>query len=473
MGAAWFDANNDGLLDLFVTVDGGNNFLYRNNGNGTFFKITNASPVATIAHCHAPNWGDYDNDGFLDLFVAHHDNEGNALYQNNGDGTFRAITNGPVFTDRPASWGCASADYDNDGRLDLFVAADGGNELYRNSGSGNFVKITNSPIVTAVFDDNWWARGGAWGDYDNDGNLDLFVTNSRRSGTADPGQNNSLFHNNGDGSFTRITEGSIVNDGGVSICAAWGDYDNDGFLDLFVSNFVIDPNNPSRGGQNNFLYRNNGNGTFSKITTGSLVNDGGSSAGCAWGDYDNDGFLDLFVGNGGFVQNENNFLYHNNGNSNSWITFKLIGTASNRSAIGAKVRINATIGGRVLRQLREISGGSGFGSQNDLRPHFGLGDATNIDLVRIEWSSGTVQELRNVAVKQFLTVTEPPRLQGRMSDGQFQTTLTAWNGQRFAVERSSNLMDWSPFAAVTHTNRTMVVIDLPDAPQRFYRVRPE
>ena len=136
------------------------------------------------------------------------------------------------------------------------------------------------------------SRGCAWGDYDNDGYIDLFVSNER-------GQNNFLFHNNGDGTLTKITSGKIVTDGGFSTGCAWGDYDNDGYLDLFV------PNN----NENNFLYHNNRDGTFTKITSGRIVTDGGSSFGAAWGDYDNDGFLDLFVAN----VNQKNFLYRNNG----------------------------------------------------------------------------------------------------------------------------------------------------------------
>src|SRR5262249_14035468 len=140
------------------------------------------------------------------------------------------------------------------------------------------------------------------------------------------------------------------------------------------------------------------------------------SVGCAWGDYDNDGFLDLFVANGGVVRSENNFLYHNNGNSNSWLKVKCIGTVSNRSAIGAKLHATATINGKTVRQLREISAGNGS-CQNALEVHFGLGNATNVDTLRIEWPSGTVQELRNVPTKRFLTVTESPRLLAQTTGG--------------------------------------------------------
>ena len=161
-------------------------------------------------------------------------------------------------------------------------------------------------------------------------------------------------------------------------------------------------------GQNDFLYHNNGDGTFTKVG-GMAVNDGGNSYAAAWGDYNNDGFLDLFVGNDG----GSNFLYHNNTNDNHWLEFRLIGTRSNRTAIGAKVRVHATINGQSFWQMREVSGGDGEMGQNSLHVHVGLGNATNADLVRIEWPSGTTQELSNVAANQFLTVTEPggePRL---------------------------------------------------------------
>ena len=229
---------------------------------------------------------------------------------------------------------------------------------------------------------------------------------------------------------------------------------------------------PSIAPENNFLYRNNGDGTYTKITAGSLVNDLGYSTGCAWADYDNDGFLDLFVSNGWVTKSENNFLYRNSGNANNWINFRLIGTASNRSAIGAKVRVKATIGGNAIWQLRELSGGGNYGSQNDLRANFGLGGATNVDTVRIEWPSGTVQELHNIAAKQFLTITEPPRLLAGQTNGTPQFTLKGGRGFNYQIETSTNLPDWSPLGTVTITNLsgTTPIIDtnVPSV-RRFYR----
>jgi hypothetical protein len=461
----WGDYDNDGYLDLFVT-HGQNvqsSFLFRNNGDGTFTRVTNGSPANTPGEYDGACWGDFDNDGFVDLFVtnaagAQGPRLANFLYRNNGNGGFIRVTNGSVVTDLGTARGCAWGDYDNDGQMDLFVpnAYLTTNALYRNRGHGTFDRVTTGNVATDPAD----SRGCAWGDYDNDGHLDLFVANGGLTST----QSDYLHHNNGDGTFAKVTSGSVVTDSGHGFGCEWGDYDNDGFLDLFVANV----------GGNNFLYHNNGDSSFTRITSGSLANDGGESWGCAWGDYDNDGFLDLVVANGGNPLNANppdsrNFLYRNNGNSNSWLTVKLAGTVSNRSAIGAKVRVKAFFAGAVRWQLRQISGGDGYGGQNGLRANFGLGDATNIDLVRIEWPSGTVQEFTNVAVKQFLTVTEPPRLQAAVTGGLWQLTLTAWPGQRFVIDTSTNLADWTPFATVTNDSRTAVLTDVLDSPQRFYR----
>jgi hypothetical protein len=196
------------------------------------------------------------------------------------------------------------------------------------------------------------------------------------------------------------------------------------------------------------------------------------AVGCTWGDYDNDGFLDLFVANGGIVGSENNALYHNNGNSNNWLKVKCVGTVSNRSAIGAKVRAKATIGGKSLWQLREISGGVGI-CQNPLEVHFGLGNATNVDTLRIEWPSGSVQEFHGLAAKQFLTINEPPRLQalGRLADGSFQLALTGGLGFVYDLQRSTDLAQWTSWTTVTNTNRTMTITatDEIGLSKRFYR----
>ena len=200
------------------------------------------------------------------------------LYQNNGDGTFIKTIAGAVVTSGGSSRGCAWGDYDNDGYIDLFVSNERGqnNFLFHNNGDGTFAKVASGKIVS----DGGYSTACAWGDYDNDGYLDLFVPNNNET--------NFLYHNNRDGTFTKIATGRVVTDGGSSFGSAWGDYDNDGYLDLFVANQ----------NQKNFLYHNNGDGTFTRVTSGQITTDVGYSWGAAWADYDNDGFLDLFVANG-------------------------------------------------------------------------------------------------------------------------------------------------------------------------------
>ncbi|MFC2167326.1 FG-GAP-like repeat-containing protein, partial [Acidobacteriota bacterium] len=189
---------------------------------------------------------------------------------------FTKVSTGDIVTDGGVSTGCAWEDYNNDGYLDLFVSNyDENNFLYTNNQDGTFTKVISGDIVT----DGGLSQGCAWGDYDNDGYPDLFVANQ-------DGQNNFLYTNNGDGSFTKVTNEIVVTDGGHSASGAWGDYDNDGDLDLFVANSDY---------LNNFLYTNNGNGSFTKVTSGVVVMDGENSTSGAWGDYDNDGDLDLFV----------------------------------------------------------------------------------------------------------------------------------------------------------------------------------
>jgi hypothetical protein len=388
-GCCWGDYNNDGYLDLFVAngwPGDANNFLYSNNGDGTFTKITDGPVVTDMTNSIAGTWGDYNNDGFLDLFVANY-KQNNMLYTNNGNGSFTKITTGSIVVDGGASFCCSWGDYDNDGNLDLIVGnrKAENNFLYRNNGDGTFTRITTGAIVN----DAGETFGVVWGDYNYDGDLDLFVANAF-------GGNNLLYTNNGDGTFTKVMSGSVVSDGGNSYGGSWGDYDNDGDLDLFVAN---------AGGEDNFLYANNGEGTFTKITAGVIVGDGGYSFGSNWGDYDNDGDLDLFIVN---WADENNFLYSNDGNSNHWINIECLGTVSNTSAIGAKIRLKAVIDGDIVWQLREISGqtGGANGGQNSLNAEFGLGDAVVIDEIRVEWPSGINQTLYDKDVDQFLTIVE-------------------------------------------------------------------
>jgi hypothetical protein len=462
----WIDYDNDGYLDLFISngLEGGqNNFLYHNDHDGTFTKITTGPIVTGHSPSDGASWGDYDNDGDLDAFVVAWYDTNNALYLNNGSGNFSQVTTGQLVNDRGYSENASWGDFDNDGYLDLYVANSGTpsigakvNFLYRNNHDGTFTKVTSGEIVT----DAMFSRGVSWVDYDNDGDLDMFVTNER-------GQSNVLYKNmlreTGLPTFTRVTTGSIVSDGGNSFSESWGDADNDGDLDVFIANGW-----PT--GQVNFFYLNNGDGTFARVlndtlvksvgfhigsmwgdydndgdldlyvTTaygptasknilyknmvmetgtlsfqrvaeGDVVNDLGSSYACAWGDYDRDGDLDLVVAKT-LNENENNALYRNdNNNGNHRLDVRCVGTASNRNGLGTKVRIKATINGRPVWQLRVVEGQSGNCAQN-LELHFGLGNATAIDSMKIEWPSGRVDWHFNVAADRIVTAQEGAGLTG-------------------------------------------------------------
>jgi len=277
---------------------------------------------------------------------------------------------------------------------------------------------------------------------------------------------NRLYHNEGNGGFTRVSTGPMLAApvGGGSRACGWGDYDNDGYLDLFEVNY----NAPNR------LFHNNGDGTFTQITNAVFNNDANANIygqTCSWVDYDNDGFLDLFVTRYPDSGLTSNLLYHNNGNSNNWLEVKLVGTVANRSAIGAKVRVHATIAGKPFWQVREMTTGGGRWVQ-PLVTHFGLGDATNVDTLRIEWPSGTVQEMPNVAAKQFLTITEPARLKANMTNGIPEFSLNGGRNLSYEIDSSPDLQTWTPLAHTTITNQSGItnILDTNSgAGQRFYR----
>ena len=388
-GMAWADFDNDGNLDLAIggnyTVANTTVYVYRNRGDGQFDRLTTNLFLTSGLIQYSASWADYDNDGMVDLFIPAASNGGGAgandlLFRNLGGGSFTRVTDSLVAQDNDRNQGVAWGDFDNDGDLDLFAAGGLRNHLYRNQGGGSFTLLTNSPVSL----DGGSAGGCAWGDYDNDGDLDLFVTSFSR--------NAWLYRNEAGVDFTRITN-AVVLDGPSAGCT-WVDFDNDGWLDL------VSP------GPKNLVYHNRGDGTFLRVTAGEMVTQSIASWGnnsFASADADRDGFPDLlwvdFSGNSEF--------YHNKGNDNAWLSVRCDGRLSNRAGIGAKVRIKAIIAGRELWQLREIGGGGLVFTQNEPVAHFGLGEATNADLVRIEWPSGIVQELRDVRTRQFLTVVEP------------------------------------------------------------------
>jgi len=468
-GSAWGDYDNDGHLDLFLAGDGASNVLLHNRGDGTFERMP-TSPSGENTAGTAAAWGDYDRDGYLDLYVVNSGDNGesagvNALYHNQGNGTFvkmAASRVGPIVSDS-AIWESAGwVDFKNDGWPGLFaVDANSKACLYDNLANGSFGRVTNNALVGSARP----SAGFAWADYDNAGRLDVCI--------GEGGSPPLLFRQEANGTFTQMSSAQVgipASDRCQLGAVAWGDYDNDGFVDLFVGGGCYDAS-MNAVVTKSFLYHNNGDGTFTPVRTGSPVIDQCDSLGVHWVDYNRDGFLDLFVNAHGVATGYlPNLLYRNNGNSNNWLCVACVGTASPRDGTGAKVRALATIRGKPMWQLRLInSGGTCFGSQSFVA-HFGLGDATNVDVLRIEWSSGTVQELYNVPAKQYLTVTEPARL-SMPSLGQLH--IQCWKGMAYRIETSPDLLTWTPQATVTNPNlRGGISWTDPSVPApgaRFYR----
>ena len=384
IGAIFGDYDNDGDIDIYVENAGGGNALYRNNGDGTFTDVTDDAGVGHNVTGHAAAFFDYDNDGYLDIYVTI-DGPPNILYHNNGDGTFSNATSAAGVGATGTSVGIAFGDYDNDGHLDIYV----GNfwkdtdVLYRNNGDGTFTDVTDEAGVTKKLS----TGGVAFGDYDNDGHLDIYVGNGDGA--------NVLYRNNGDGTFTDVTDEANVGHTGAADNVAFGDYDNDGYLDIYVVNGTIYARE-----EVDVLYRNNGDGTFIDVTDEAGIGGEGPGIGVAFGDYNNDGFLDIYVSNGSMLKAAN-VLYRNNGNMNDWLHIKIVGTKSNKDGIGARVKVVAG----ALSMIRQVGGDSAY-SQNSLPVEFGLGRNTEADLVEIRWPSGIVDTFTNVRANQVIEVTE-------------------------------------------------------------------
>lgn len=439
-GQTWADFDNDGDIDVFsvnknfiyeafldTTPEEGSS-LFRNEGapDYAFTRILSGDINGNNRiSAFAAAWADYNNDGYVDLFLTTPktnafptgDTLTNVLFDNNGDGSFTRNTlsplvNGPIDFYTIPSW----SDYDQDGDMDLFITngpvQNGVTQpdyLFR-----NLLQETGSPDFERDLETNFAAepRDGQqanWIDYDNDGDLDLYVTNFGGTPGGAPnsarGMANDFWRNDGNGVYTKIVSGAPVTDVNTSLGQTWGDFDNDGDLDLYVTNLT---SFNSRGGNN--YYRNNGppDYTFSAITIGDFV----ASAQAGWsassGDYDNDGDLDLYVSfNTLTAAAAQDALYRNDLETGlHWINIECIGTLSNRSAIGAKVHVKATISGNSYWQMREISSQNASTGQNSLRAHFGLGDATVVDSLQIEWPSGITDRYTQIPVNEFIIATE-------------------------------------------------------------------
>jgi hypothetical protein len=435
----WGDYDNDGDLDLLVLhLDGKKNELFRNDGAGVFTPVDCAATALAKYYTDAA-WVDHDGDGWLDLFVANQKNgsggpENDLFFHNQRDGTFAAWTTnevGAVVADAAPTAGIAWCDLDNDGNLDLFVGKglwvgqnySGGSFLYRNDGTGQMVPATagSLPGPAPVF-------GALWADFNNDGWFDLL--------TSSGGGPLRLHLNRGPWQFEDVTAASGLSFTGYTFCPSAGDFDNDGDLDLYVADYD---------GQD-ILYVNHGDGTFSPVDVGSPLREGVADT-PVWVDYNNDGFLDLFKACGDSSPAVN-LLYRNSlpdaGNTNRWLKVQLRGTASNRSGFGARVCVRAMIGGREVRQVRQIMA-SCYGGSTRGGPlaHFGLGDAINIDVVRIEWPRGAVEEFVDVAANQILTIVEPSLRGAFGPDGLFHVTMTGNTNQTYQLDTSSDLLNWA------------------------------
>ncbi len=426
-GLAWADVNNDGFLDFSATtIARGEYALYINDGTGKFNNEAVARGAALsgtdLTFGQSTSFGDYDNDGYLDMFVSEWKPDflnptgaisRNRLLRNQGaanPGYFEDVTDAagilienysPGFTPDigPLGFTPRFTDLNGDGNVDLFYAGDiGTSRLFWNNGDGTFTDGTISSGAGGGFSD----MGLTSADYDRDGDLDLFVTAIfDPSGNATVADGNRLLQNNGDGTFTRVDDVAGVTDGGWGWGTDFLDFDNDGDLDLAMTN-----------GQNvlgedlaidqSILFQNNGDGTFTDIATEAGIVDVGSGKGLLRFDYDNDGDLDLFIVNNAGEP----VLYRNDvGNLNDWLRIDLEGIVSNSNGIGALIKVYPDLGDQPL--IWEVSASSTFLSQSEFTAQFGLGaNADSVDLVEIYWPSGIVQEITDVSPNTRLTIVE-------------------------------------------------------------------
>jgi enediyne biosynthesis protein E4 len=436
MGGAVGDYNNDGWPDLYLTCLGGNK-LFRNNGDGTFTDVTKQAGVADGRWSAGAAFGDYDGDGYLDLMVTNYvdfhlddlpgfgrapnckyrgidvqcgprglKGAGDALFHNNGDGTFTDVSKAAGVDDANGYYGMSVifSDFNNAGRPDIYVANDSTPKfLYKNLGNGKFQEI-GLESGTAVSEDGseQASMGIAVGDYLHNGFQSLYVTNFSD-------EYSNLFRNDGNWNFSDASYKS-----GVALPSLpyvkWGtvflDADNDGWLDLIVVGGHVYPQvdtlpSGARYKEPKVLQLNQKNGTFCDASeeTGPAMRIPRVSRGVAAGDLFNDGNVDIVVED---LAGEPMILKNNGIAGRNWVSFELQGTKSNRLAIGARLKVVA--GG--MTQTEEIHSGGSYLSQNDLRVHFGLNTATKIDSVEIRWPSGKIETLKNLDSDKFYSILE-------------------------------------------------------------------
>ena len=433
MGVAAGDYDNDGFVDLYITGVNKNQ-LFHNNGNGTFTDVTEKAGVAGMvphlgkAWAVTAGWFDYNNDGLLDLLVINYLDYGvktaklcvaqglpaycspveflgtpNILYRNNGDGTFTDVSvQSHISQYVGKGMGLSFADYDNDGFTDVFIANDTfQNYLLHNNADGTFTDVgVVSGVAYNSFGNSIAGMGTDFRDLDNDGRPDIFET-------AMFGEGFPLYKNLGDGQFQDVT--SVAGLATSSRLTAWGtgvfDFDNDGYKDLFTANSDILDNSMELAhrpyGLPNGLFRNKGNLTFEDLSAkaGASFSVPAPHRGAAFGDLNNDGKIDIVVT---VMNGPPQILMNRTSNNNHWIILKLRGVKSNRDGLGTKVKITTALGS----QYNEATTAVGYNSSSDKRVHFGLGTATVIDKLELNWPSGTRQVLMNVKANQILDVTE-------------------------------------------------------------------
>jgi len=402
-GSAWADFDNDGDLDTFVANqrDQENVLLLQEvaeEGSVRFVRHATAMLAEDKGWSYSIAAADADNDGFVDVYVS---NGGlshsgvNFLYRNVEGTKLRRVLNTDAVDDSHASGGASWSDYDGDGDQDLVVANRPTAEmqgfklsLFRNDGDLQFTRMDEGALpVDATF-----PMSVAWGDVDNDGDQDLYAGNLY-------GAANNLYENLGDGTFRVMDGGRATTDAGSSYAVTFGDLDNDGDLDLVVANW---------GGASE-IYLNNGAGRFEQVLSEAFRRSIHYASSLALGDYDGDGDLDVLIGNWpnhpgeGF---EENVLIENRFAVGNWIRVALEGDTSNRSAIGALIVVETTTDGGTRQQIREVSTHSGWRSQSELTQHFGLGTATAVSKVVINWPSGQSQTIVGPPINQVLKARE-------------------------------------------------------------------
>jgi enediyne biosynthesis protein E4 len=436
------DYDNDGFDDLFISYFG-KNVLYHNNGNGTFTDVTAKAGVAT----DGKRWNtgcafvDYDRDGKLDLFVANYidmdlatapvpesgpclykgvmvacgppgmNGGKNILFHNNGNGTFRDVSEASGITNANGTYGLGvlAADLDNDGWPDIYVADDStASALYQNLKNGKFQDIAIDAGCALSADGKPQAGMGiSAGDYDLDGNLDLVKTNFA-------GDTPSLYHNLGGATFEDATFPAGL--GRHTQFLGWGvgffDFDNDGWPDILICNGHVYPEveqlrTEAGYAQRKLLYHNMHNSHFADVSeeAGPAISEPSASRGCAFGDFDNDGDIDFVIN---CVNDVPRLVRCDSTLKHNWIKVRTIGTKSNRSGIGARLRCVAQIPGETKphSQIDEVRSGGGYLSQSDLRVHFGIGKAEKVDLIEIKWPSGAVDTLKDIKPNQVIYVKE-------------------------------------------------------------------